>query len=246
MGFASRRRTPKAKRQFTRKNIKPRRFRRGPRFDANVRTGGFIGIERKFADFETNDDAFAVTWATMEDGTIKSVGGVAQGNTESQRIGRKYSILSIHIRAFVKVAAAEANVNVRTDLRGRFCLVLDTQTNAAQLDATDVMDGGQTDDTLAFRNLQFSKRFLVLWDQAWILKHQQMAQGGVDLFSIPDSHSRMFKFNKVFAKPLQITCNSTATTNVISVMEDNSLHMIGVANDTSALLSYQVRIRFAG
>ena len=30
---------------------------------ANVRVGGFTGMEKKFADFETSADAFATTWA---------------------------------------------------------------------------------------------------------------------------------------------------------------------------------------
>ncbi len=220
---------------------RPRKRRR----TTNFRTGGFLGIERKFADFETQDDAFATTWAPMEDGTILSVAGVSQGNSESQRLGRKMSILSIHVKAVVKMAAVEANVNVRTDTRGRIALVLDTQTNAAQLTATDVFDDGQTDDVLAFRDLQFTSRYKVLWDRPWILKTQQMAQGGIDLFAHSDTFTSVMRFNKLFKKPIEVTYNST-TTGVIAAITDNSLHIIGISNSTTALLSYQVRIRFTG
>ncbi len=199
--------------------------------------------EVKFVDVESINDAFATTWATMEDATNDCVSGVAIGDTESSRDGRKYFIKSVHIRAVVHVVAAEANVNPRTDLRGRICLVWDTQTNGAQLTATDVMDGGQTDDTLAFRNLQHSKRFKVIWDKSWkLINFGQMAQGAINLFAIPATNTVIMQFHKVFPKPIPVVCTGTDAT--VTSISDNSLHIIGVANDTSALLNMQIRIRF--
>ncbi len=241
--FGARRRRPTRKRRRG-VAVATRRFT-AKRRRLNSRTSGFLGIEKKFADFQTDNDAFATTWTPMEDATILSVSGVSQGNSESQRLGRKMTILSVHIKAVVKMVNVEANVNVKTDLRGRIALVLDTQTNAAQLTATDVYDDGQTDDILAFRDLQFTSRYKVLWDKPWVLKPQQMAQGAVDLFAHSDTHTHVMRFNKVFKTPLQVTYNST-TTNVIAAITDNSLHIIGIANNTAALLSYQFRMRFTG
>ncbi len=242
MGFASRRRTAKGKRQFTPR--KKQRFRRMKALPSNFRTGGFMDIEQKFADFETDGDAFATTWAPMEDGTILSVSGVGQGDGESNRDGRKYWIHSIHIRATVEASAIEAQTAPLADLKGRLCLVWDTQTNGAQLTATDVMDGGQTDDTLSFRNLQHSKRFRVLWDKKWKLTRNNVAQGAVDLFAANRSVTGIMVFNKSFANPIPVIC--TGTTNVIASISDNSFHIIGVSNSVTALLNYQVRLRFTG
>ncbi len=218
---------------------------RQPRPRMNLRTGGFLGLEMKFADIETDNDAFATTWATMEDATNDSISGVAQGDGESQRDGRIYNIHSVHIRCVAHVAASESVVNPQSTFRGRICLVWDTQTNGAQLTATDVMDGGLTDDTLAWRNLQHTKRFKVLWDKDFtIIPYGQTNEGGVNLFANGSYTSRIFKYNKVFSKPIKVICQ--ATTAVIAAISDNSLHIIGVANSAAVLLNMQVRIRFTG
>ncbi len=201
--------------------------------------------ELKFADIETDSDAFATSWATMEDGTNQSISGVAQGDGESQRDGRTYFIHSIHIRCNVESPSQESQVTPLSNLRGRFCLVLDTQTNGAQLTATDVMDGGGTDDVLAFRNLQHSKRFRVLWDKSWILKREgQTNEGAIDLFAAPFATTNVFQFHKDFKTPVKVICQ--ATTAVIAAISDNSFHIIGVSDSTVARLNMQVRIRFTG
>lgn len=200
-------------------------------------------LERKFADVETSADAFATTWATMEDATNDSVSGVNLDDTESGRDGRVYHIQSIHVRVTVTAAQNEDVGNPIDDMKGRFCLVLDTQTNGAQMTATDVMDGGQTDDTLAFRNLQHTKRFQVYWDQRWTIKFDNMTNAGeINKYATGARLTRFFKFDKTFKKPIKVICQGTDAT--ISSISDNSFHMIGVANSTAALLNYQVRIRF--
>ncbi len=212
----------------------------------NFRTGGFSGIELKFADIETSNDAFAVTWSTMEDSTNDSVSGVAQGDTESSRDGRVYHIHSVHIRANAHVQAIEDAPAPLVALKGRICLILDTQTNGAQLTATDVMDGGQTNDILAFRNLQFTKRFKVLWDRDFLVQRtDQTTSGAINTFNSGFMVTPTMKYNKKFSPPIKVIC-STGTTGVISLINDNSLHIIGVGNATALQLDYQCRIRFTG
>ncbi len=212
---------------------------------SNVRTGGFIGMENKFVDIETDSDAFATTWSTMEDGTNSNISGVAQGIGESQRIGRKYTITSIHIRCLVHTAASEAQPNPQSAFRGRICLVLDTQTNGAQLTATDVMDGGLTNDFLAFRNLQFTKRFKVLWDKSFVLTPiGQVNDGAVDKFSNGSYTTNIMSYNKNFTRGLNVLCDGTSA--AVASITDNSLHIIGVGNSAGLLLDMQVRIRYKG
>ncbi len=239
--FGRRRRAFRRKAGPRGRAVTTRRYRRKRRI-MNVRTGGYQGIERKFVDIETQADAFATTWATMEDATNDSISGVAQGDGESQRDGRKYWIHSIHIKCAVQAQAQEAQVNPLSELKGRICLVWDKQTNGAQLTATDVMDGGLTDDTLAFRNLQFTSRFQVLWDKKWKLTRHNVAQGAVDLFAATTQTTHIMTYNKIFSKPVQVICSGT--TAVIANITDNSFHIIGVATNTTALLNMQVRVRF--
>ena len=218
------------------------RRRAAPRL--NARTGGFLGIEVKFADFESVDDAFATTWATMEPAaSVESISAVAQGDGESQRDGRVYHIKSLHVQGRFHMDVAEAAAAPQPDLVARICVVWDTQTNGAQLTATNVMDGGASDDWDAFRNLQFSKRFRVLFDRKVIIKPSLLNEGGVNAFAA-GSPNVLFKFNHTFRTPMKVICSGT--TGVIASVTDNSLHVIGVANSTQALLSYQARVRFVG
>ncbi len=204
-----------------------------------------MGMEKKFADFEVVAKAFSSNWVPMQDGTIKCVSGIAQGTGESQRDGRKYQIHSIHIKARVNSVVQESQAAPLSDLVGRFCLVLDTQTNVTEVVATEVMDGGQNNDELSFRNLQHSSRFKVLWDKKFILRRiAQTNEGAINLFASPISTSNIMTFNKYFKTPISVITNGTS--NAISDITDNSLCMIGVANNSTCLLDYQVRIRFTG
>lgn len=202
---------------------------------------GFIDIEKKFIDYETADDAFATTWAAMEDGTANCISATAQGDGESNRDGRVYYIRSVHIRGIVKRVAGESGAAPVADEFARVALVWDTQTNGAQLTATDVFDGGQTDDYLAFRNLQYSKRFIVLKDKSFLLKIPGLNEGASNLFATGEVKVP-FKWNINFKKPIKVRCSGT--TAVVGSITDNSLHVVGVATSTSCQLDYQSRIRF--
>ncbi len=210
------------------------------RKDAN---GGFAP-EMKFLTFQTTDDAFAVTWATMEDATILSVSSVAQGDGQSARDGRQYMIHSIHIRMRIQIASIESQATPLQDFVGRVLLVQDTQTNGAQLTATDVMDGTLDEDLLGFRNLINSKRFRVHWDKSFKIGRQQTNEGAINLFASGVQTTPIYTYNRKFKKAIPVTC--LLTTGVIGAISDNSFHIIGIANSVDARLNYQVRIRFTG
>ncbi len=212
----------------------------------NVRTGGYVDIENKFLDTENVNDNFTTTWDTMDPddaGTVQCVSAVAQGDGESNRDGRVYHINSLHMQGRFSVNAVESAAFPGTDLIARIVVVWDTQTNGAQLTATSVMDGGQTDDHDAFRNLQFTKRFRVLFDRKVLLPIQTTNEGAINLFANNDM-SKLWKFNHTFKTPIKVICNGT--TGVIASITDNSIHVIGVANSATVQLSYQSRIRFTG
>ncbi len=210
----------------------------------NPRTGGFLGIESKFFDVESSADAFALAWATMEPATT-NLSAIAQGDGESNRDGRKYEITSIHVKGQIAFDPLESQVSPPDDLIARVCLVLDNQTNGAQLTATDVMDGGLGSDWLAFRNLQFTKRFRVLRDLTFDIPVARtgMNEGAINLFA-NGSAKQTFNWNVRFNPPLQVTMSGT--TADIANVTDKSLHMIGVGSSTSGNLTYQSRVRFRG
>lgn len=241
---------PKRKRTMYAGGPKPKYRKYHPGLTAGAlikrqqRTAGFLGIETKFFDVEADQDAFAVSWATMEPATT-NLTAVAQGDGESNRDGRRYAIKSIHLKGHVEAPAVESNPAPVPDQLTRICLVWDTQTNGAQLTATDVMDGGQTVDVLSFRNLQFTKRFRVLYDKTIMLPvgTANTNEGSINLFANALIR-RSFKFNKTFDPPIQVTMSGTGAD--IANVTDNSIHMIGVSVTTLPTLTYQCRIRFVG
>ncbi len=97
------------------------------------------------------------------------------------------------------------------------------------------MLGGLTDDTLSFRNLQFTKRFRVLWDRSWKINRKQTNEGAINLFATGNETTALMTFNRRFKTPISVTCSGT--TAVVGSITDNSLHIIGVANSTLPLLS---------
>ncbi len=238
-------------RRFTRRRYTPykrttalrARRRRYPR-KQNLRTGGFTGIEKKFANYELTNTAFGTTWASMQDGTIKCISGVTQGDGESNRDGRVYNILSLHMKGFIEILATEGQTAPLGDSLSRVCVVIDRQTNGAEVTATNVMLGTATDDINAFQNLQFSNRFRVIKDKTFRIPVQTGSMtAAANLFDqgpvkIP------FNWNFTFKRPIKVVCSGT--TNTIAVITDNSIQVIGVGDTALTLLNYQARIRYVG
>lgn len=209
----------------------------------NYRTGGFLGLENKFRDFVHVDDAFTTTWTTMEPAaSVESISVVAQGDTESTRDGRVYHIKSLHVQGHVTRVAVEAGTAPPDDIICRVVCVLDTQTNAAQLTATEVMLAA-TSNVTSWRNLQFTDRFKILFDKKFILVAKTTNEGAVNSFSSQISW-KTFKFNHTFKSPIKVTCKSTEA--AVASVTDNSIHIIGTATSTLALLNYNSRIRYVG
>lgn len=219
------------------------------RYRSNPRTGGFLGVERKFVDADKSGIAFTNnTWAgaNLDPATNNQLNPVAQGDGESERDGRNYNMLSIHIKGYVHVDAAEASVATFPDTMFRIALVLDTQTNGAQLDPTNVFTG--TNAIVAFRNLQYIKRFKVLKDIMLCKNAMQTNEGGTNSFAhgtwrIP------FEIHHEFKTPVQV--NTTGTAATVSVVTDNSLHLIGTALQDGIITAntkiyYNSRLRFVG
>ncbi len=203
-----------------------------------------VYLERKFIDTEVNAFAFATTWTTMEDTIPDCISSVAQADTESSRDGRVYTILSVYLKMKVFVQAQEESIAPLPDIIGRVVLVLDTQTNKVQLTATDVMDASATADELAFRNLHNTKRFKVFWDHSFKIDLFQVSQGAINLFAHGQKSTEIVTYYKKFNPPIVVKCIDQNAT--VASVSDNSLHIIGVANGSQALLTMTTRCRFIG
>lgn len=153
--------------------------------------------------------------------------------------------MSVHLKGTVDTDSVESNASPLPDQILRLALVLDTQTNGATVTAANVMDAGGTADVFSFRNLQYTSRYIVLWDRTFVMKASQanMNEGGANLFSVAPVKMH-FSVNKVFKTPINV--QMAGTTADMANVTNNSLSIIGVGDNTTGNVAYQCRIRFVG
>lgn len=222
------------------------RRRRRTAATRNFRSGGFLGIENKFLDTELTSTALAVTWQALNPtgtGCTNSLSVPAEGDGESARDGREYIINSVHIKGAFARAATEGGVAPQDQDVVRAVLYIDHQSNGAEATATNIMDGGGTSDWLAFRNLQYTKRFTVLADKMFVIRPPLVNEGAANAFANQLTYVP-FKMNKVFKKPLKVMCNATSA-NVSSCV-DNNIGIAFVSSSVNVTVQYQGRVRFSG
>lgn len=213
----------------------------------NQRSGGFTGRELKFVDSERTALALAGTWANIvpSTGVTNCISCPAQGNGEQQRIGRKYTIKSVHLRFRIAQNGSESQTAPIPAFNVRVIVYWDRQTNSTEPNAGDIMNTTGASDILAFRNLQTTTRFIVLMDKVIHFEQfGQVAEGASNLFAIGD-RIKLFKFNKKITIP--VLCDGT-TADVASVT-DNSLGVqaiVDTVTPSAPTIAYQARVRFVG
>ncbi len=213
----------------------------------NTRTAGFIGAEKKFVDSERASTVLTVAWAAINPtgGVTDSISVPSQGDGEEQRDGREYVIKSIHVKGFVTHATEEAQTAPVGDKSVRVVVYWDTQTNAAVATPGLIMDESGPIDILAFRNLQNSKRFIVLYDRLMTFNmNNQTNEGAVNAFAAGERRI-YWSFNKSFSKGIKVRC--VGTTADVASCSDNNIGLIALASAADdCFLQYQARVRFCG
>lgn len=212
----------------------------------NSRTGGFLGIEYKFLDCTKSFTTIANTEWQVQVPTSGSTGCIsvpAQGDGESNRDGKNYAITSVHFKGAWKYLESEAATDPHDDIMCRLVLYIDTQTNGAVATGTDIMDSGATHNNLAFRNLQYSKRFKILYDKSMVVRPKDLV-AATNSFSTGDG-KWIFSFNKKFKVPMRVSCDGT-TADVADCV-DNCIGVAVCVDKANFLqLGYESRIRFVG
>jgi len=210
----------------------------------NVRTAGFLGIERKFYDSNVASGTAIVAAAAGAEvdptPDLLCLNAIAQGDGESNRDGRKCIVKSLQIQGVLYKSTVNDQADAVADSIVRVLVVQDTQTNGAQLNSEDVLLDG-ANDINAMYNLQYSKRFRILMDRKYKITasnshNDAAATGSVGYQQVP------FRFYKSMNMPV----NFSNTTSNIANITDNSLHVIMVANAAGCSTYYQARVRFVG
>lgn len=226
-----------------------KRRKPAPRRRKNMRTGGFMGIEYKFVDQVYAATVLGTTVASAEvDPAANScLNAIAEGDGQSARDGRKYTITGVHVQGVLLRQNRNDQTEVGDANWAKIALVLDTQTNGAQCNSEDVFTSAGS-AALSFKNLQYSKRFKILHQEVICVPPGQVAYNGVADQLEAGGSAVYFSINKKLRIP--VICTGTGAT--VASIGDNSLHMIacahtgGAANDNSIELAYTARVRFVG
>lgn len=216
----------------------------------NIRTAGFLGVEKKFYDTSFTDAAISAatdaTGAEMDPTAGQGALSVpAQGDTASSRDGKKILMKYLEIKGQITMGNQSAQSAADPGVSAFLAIVLDTQTNGAQLNSEDVFSntGAQaTTNATPLRNLLFGPRFKVLKSDTFIFDTPNMA-GTAGAFLQP---GRVQTFSwYIPLKNIPVNFNAGTTASVANVI-DNSLHVIAYCNVAIVTLSYNARLRFIG
>lgn len=200
-----------------------------------VRTSGFFGRfaqggELKFHDVTVDDPSISSA------GTIQTLlNGIAQGTTESTRIGRKCTIRSINWRwMLIKAAASSKSASSDTV---RVILYLDKQANGATAGVTDILE---TDQFLSFNNLANKSRFRTLMDRTYSMNS---TAGGGD--GTTEDYTE-FQLNDSFYKKVNIPIEFSGTAGTIGEIRSNNIGCL-ILSETGAIcaLVSRMRLRFS-
>ncbi len=236
---------------FTTKSRRSRKSRAGwaRKNRMNPRAGGFIGQELKYVDQIIPDVKIKTTLALMtdvENGDVaKCLHGISQDNTESGRIGRQYTVRSIHVKGQIHLPQT-STAGQRNDQRIAVYMIQDTQTNGAQMTGGQCFEAiGAGHPELLMNNLENTGRFRILASKMIVMK------SGDSTFVGPNyAHPKKIQAFSFYKKMnMRVTC-ATGVGGTISSIKDNSVHLLAIASqdDGTQNMSHMeglVRTRFS-
>jgi len=233
--------------------VTPRRRRRSTYYRRrNFRTAGFLSIERKFYDTALATSALTAptdgSGGEHDPSATSMISTPAVGDSEQNRDGKQIVCLYVEIAGKVGYAGLEATAGVWPPMSIFIAIVLDKQSNGAQLNSEDVFKNLAADARLAtcpLRNLLFGKRFRILKQVYFNMDNNSLAQLAANDFSI-NGKEKMWKF---FIPLNRLKINFTAgTTASIANVVDNSIHVIAYSSSGTGApyIQYNARLRFMG
>lgn len=218
----------------------------------NIRTAGYLGIERKFLDVYASDVAIPAptdaTGAEMqpEGGCTGCLSAPAQGDGEQQRDGRKITLKSCFVNFTVRGSVASDQADVKAAPQVFVALVQDTQANGATVVSEQVFSNPNDTayvNTYPLRNLQYSARYRVLdhktVNMAPCYAINDAAATG-SLVCSEQTGTLNWKGN--------MPVTFTGTTADVANVTDNAFHIIAYSTTTNfnPVISYCSRVRFVG
>ncbi len=207
-----------------------------------TRQAGFYGrfagpkAELKFHDLDIDDGTVSASGAIAED----SCNVIAQGNTESQRVGRKLTIRKINWKYEVRLASVQDQANPPNGDLVRIILYQDKQTNGATAAITDILE---TADYQSFRNLANLGRFNILMDRTHRVGESMAQTDGTNTAAYPIVHSGPYGLYKACNIPIEY--DNSATTGVITSQRSNNIGVLTISQAGVAGFFSKMRLRYS-
>ncbi len=209
-----------------------------------VKKSNLLGIEKKFLDEEGLNDVIATSWAEVEP-TFMSI--VPEGAGPQQRVGNDYTIDSIQMRGFIETDNFEAATAPFVDFTVRLVLVVDFQTNGAQVVINELFQTDVTDDELAYRNLDHIDKFRIIWDKTFDFKPTSATvnEGSINLYAVGNLRHDFKMFHK-FKKGLVV--HMEGSTQAIANVTDNRIVLLAIASNIALApkVTTVSRLRYRG
>jgi len=224
-----------------------------------LRTGGYYGRyngrpgdELKFHDVWITDDAtssggsIAIPPGLLNVELLESALEIEQGTGESQRIGRKITISSIHIRGKITLPSSDSPSSC--DSRYRIMVVQDKQNNGAGTlltGAGGVLQNGQIE---SFRDLENVNRFRILYDKTRAIN----ATMGYGIFvSNPNPvlsnwTSGQRQVNVNINVRLNLPIEYSSPTGSVTEIRSNNICVFLIGDTSGLSFRGQLRCRFRG
>ncbi len=192
-----------------------------------------VATELKFHDIDVDDTTISATGEILNSGTVNII---AQGTTESQRIGRKCTIRSINWR--FDIVRNENAGNWDCDVV-RVMMYLDKQCNGATATVAGILE---STDYQSFNNLANKGRFRTLYDRKFVLKPPAAAgDGTTDLFNDDLVYEEFFKQVNI---PLEY--DNSATTGALTTIRSNNIGVLLISKGgTATTFNSKLRLRFS-
>lgn len=169
-------------------------------------------------------------------GSIKesSLVNVAAGTGESQRVGRKICVKSLHMRYTAQLSNTSNPAS--TDDGVRVILYWDKQANGATAAVTDILESATY---LSFNNLSNKGRFVILMDRVVDVSATAGAWDGTN-----DQYAQKAQTKTFHKKGLNIPVEYSSTTGALTEIRSNNIGLLAISDSGSINMAYNVRVRF--
>ncbi len=202
-----------------------------PRKPKRASAGGAAPPELKFHDLDI-DDAIVGSGGFIEPSLVL----IAQGLTESTRIGRKITVKNIGWKFTISLPEIDAAASPSTGDVVRVIMYVDKQCNGATI---AVLDKLELADFQSFNNLSNSGRFLTLMDQAFDMNYAGLASDNAGVVSQGDVLHHYEWYKKV-----NIPIEYAAGTNAITEIKSNNIGVLLIGRNSVSGFTSSVRIRY--